>query len=76
MAGVAEDMVGELLSAQARNGLNINWATVSLASLLWAGGILQTMLELEWRQGLAGADAWRLGVLALRDSIQRPVLQP
>ena len=51
---MAYDMAMELLRAQTGHGLNIDWALVSLAGLMWADGILQTMLELGWRQGRAG----------------------
>ena len=47
-------MIQELLAAQGEQGLDINWARVSLAGLLWADGILNTMLELELRQERAG----------------------
>ena len=62
-------MVGELVAALRRPGLNIDWPLVSLAGLFW-DGILQTMLQLEWLQELAGVDAGRLGVLATYDSSQ------
>ena len=64
------DMRNELLSAQMGAGLQIDWALVSWAVLLWADGICQTMLELEVHQELAGADAWWPEMLALRDSSQ------
>lgn len=69
-------MQDELLFAQRGAGLQVDWAMVSWAGLLWADGICQTILELELHRKLAGADAWQLGVLALRDSIQQPVLKP
>ena len=73
---VTTDMRDELLAAQSSGaGLPIDWALVSLAGLLQAGGICQTKLELELRQQeLACNDA--LGSLALRDSIQQSVLKP
>lgn len=45
---VAQAMRLDLLLAQAGDGLNITWTDVSVAGLLWADGILHTMVGLQW----------------------------